>query len=251
MWTMRPERAILDVLLWTRDLREAQHLAHSVVEAYAEEFRGVSAPREGVLQWLTALEASRVPVAIVSTLDRVSMVAALARMGLEQRFAALVSAEDGMETTAQALLSAAIKLGRPPNKCAPVRAATCPAPSHPSATPSSHASHPQPRSPRPLNPQTPVSEPQPLALRCVAFVSDVHSIAAAHNCSMKAVAMVGVHPSFRLQTADLTCASMAELRVYNIRRLFANVGSERMDLLKQNSGDTPFRRKPIASGTID
>ena len=37
-------------------------------------------------------------------------------MGLKHRFSAMVSSEDGMETTSQSLLSAAIKLGRPPNK---------------------------------------------------------------------------------------------------------------------------------------
>ena len=41
--------------------------------------------------------------------------------------------------------------------------------------------------------------------------------AAAHNCSMKAVAVMGAHTAFALKNADLTCASMAELSVYNIR----------------------------------
>ncbi len=48
---------------------------------------------------------------------RVSLVAALERMGLSGAFKALVTSEDGMETKSQNLLSAAIKLGRPPSQC--------------------------------------------------------------------------------------------------------------------------------------
>ena len=45
------------------------------------------------------------------------MRAALERMGLRDLFCAEVTAEDGMETLAQRLLSAAIKLARPPDHC--------------------------------------------------------------------------------------------------------------------------------------
>lgn len=45
------------------------------------------------------------------------MRAALERMGLRDQFCAEVTAEDGMETLAQRLLSAAIKLARPPDHC--------------------------------------------------------------------------------------------------------------------------------------
>lgn len=33
--------------------------------------------------------------------------------------------------------------------------------------------------------------------------------------------MQGAHKGYQLQQADLTCSSLAELTVYNIRRLFA------------------------------
>ena len=39
------------------------------------------------------------------------------RMGIAHFFAVRVTAEDGMETTSQRFLSAAIKLGRPPSDC--------------------------------------------------------------------------------------------------------------------------------------
>ena len=41
--------------------------------------------------------------------------------------------------------------------------------------------------------------------------------AAAHNCTMRAVALLGTHKAFDLKNADLTCANMRELSVYNIR----------------------------------
>ena len=48
---------------------------------------------------------------------RLSVRGALERMGLSEFFIATVAAEDGMETIAQRFLSAAIKLGRPPDHC--------------------------------------------------------------------------------------------------------------------------------------
>jgi beta-phosphoglucomutase-like phosphatase (HAD superfamily) len=73
-----------------------------------------------------------------------------------------------METMAQRYLSAAIKLGRPPNQC-------------------------------------------------VVFAACPTSVTAAHNCTMKAVALLGTHKAFHLKNADLTCANMRDLSVYNIR----------------------------------
>ncbi len=68
-------------------------------------------------------------------------------------------------------------------------------------------------------------------------------ITAAHNCTMKAVAVQSPFKAYELKAADLTCASLAELSVYNVRRLFANVGAEFMDLMQQkNSQQTPRRR---------
>lgn len=39
--------------------------------------------------------------------------------------------------------------------------------------------------------------------------------------AMQAVAVQGAHKHYQLQQADLTCSSLDELTVYNIRRLFA------------------------------
>ena len=128
---------------------------------------------------------------------RHTLQAKLEELDIRHHFQALITAEDGMETRSQMLLSAAIKLGRPPN-------------------------------------------------RCVAFVSDTPGITAAHNASLRAVAVVGKYAGYQLRSADLTCASLGELAVYNVRRLFANAGQEFMDLRKANSNDDRLKKK--ASG---
>ena len=111
------------------------------------------------------------------------------------------AADDDMETVAQRYLSAAIKLGRPPNQC-------------------------------------------------VVFAGSPTAVTAAHNASMRAVALMGPHKAFALKAADLTCASLSELSVLNIRRLFANRGSEHMDLTHKFVGQPPPRRR-ITHATDD
>lgn len=61
----------------------------------------------------------------VTNIDRLTLNALLDRLGLRHLFAATVCAEDGMDTLSQSFLSAAIKLGRPPNQC--VVFGACPA----------------------------------------------------------------------------------------------------------------------------
>lgn len=63
-------------------------------------------------------------------------------------------------------------------------------------------------------------------------------IAAAHNCTMKTIAMLGDYKGYQLKQGDLTCSSMDELSVYNLRRLFANRGGEFMDTTKEKDGNT-------------
>ncbi|PSC73179.1 haloacid dehalogenase-like hydrolase superfamily [Micractinium conductrix] len=201
LYDMRPERAVTDVLLWTRDWKRAQELAWLVATQYAQLLLETAETREGVTDWLQLMGKTKVPCALVTSMDRHTTDELLARLGLRNYFTCLVTADDDMETMAQRFLSAAIKLGRPPNQC-------------------------------------------------VTFSADPTSITAAHNCSMKAVALLGPHKAFTLKNADLTCASMAELTVYNIRRLFANQGSEHMDLTKKIAGQPPPRRR-ITHATFD
>lgn len=74
--------------------------------------------------------------------------------------------------------------------------------------------------------------------------------------NVQAVAIQGTHPAYHLKQADLTCSSLSELSVYNIRRLFANRGLDFMDKRKAFSSkkgdggkDSRFRR--VTGGVID
>ena len=196
LYAVRPERAITDILGWTRDWGEARRLAAEVAAAYVAEAAALATPRAGLARWWAALGAARVPVAVVSDLDRGSVEGVLARTGLVGAAGGagagagapapcIVSAEDGAETRAQALLAAALKLGRPPSAC--VAFAGCPA-----------------------------------------------TVAAAHNASMAAVGVASPsHPAFTLGAADLLVPDFERLTVQNVRRLFAGRGAAFMDLAKE------------------
>ncbi|KAH7667494.1 Sugar-terminal-phosphatase protein [Dioscorea alata] len=79
--------------------------------------------------------------------------------------------------------------------------------------------------------------------KCVVFEDDPRGITAAHNCTMMAVALIGAHPAYELEQADLAVASFGELSVINLRRLFAHKGSSFMDLQKQVEDKSPPKRK--------
>ena len=213
--SLRPERAITEVLQWTRDYGLASKIAAEVALEYLAIVRGdgdasasaggeesadavgdesapepfLSSPRPGVARWLAALRSARVPCAVVTSLDRRTLLAALERMGLLSAdggggdggsllSASLVTAEDGAESLAHSLLAGALKLGRPPNACC-------------------------------------------------AFVASPAGVAAAHNASMRAVAVVtGEHSSHELRAADATVARLDELAVIQVRRLFSSGGAE-------------------------
>lgn len=70
---------------------------------------------------------------------------------------------------------------------------------------------------------------------------------------MKAVGVLGNYRGFELKTAEVTISSMEELSVYNIRRMFANVGSEFMDLSLQvvGDGENPPGRRRLTNGLVD
>ncbi|OAY66811.1 Phosphorylated carbohydrates phosphatase [Ananas comosus] len=79
--------------------------------------------------------------------------------------------------------------------------------------------------------------------KCVVFEDDPRGIAAAHNCTMMAVALIGPHPAYELVQADLAVARFSELSVINLRRLFAVRGSSFMDLQKQPVENSPPKRR--------
>ncbi|KAL2613426.1 hypothetical protein R1flu_025118 [Riccia fluitans] len=198
--TMTPTRALQKVLFWGETGVDIERLTKRLAVLYSEAITRVRTPMEGVKEWLEALDTAGVPCAVASSLDRLTLLAALERMGLRKYFQAIVSEEDGMESIAHRFLSAAVKLDRPPFKC-------------------------------------------------VVFEDDPRGITAAHNCTMKAVALIGSHPAYDLTQADLAVSSFTELSVINLRRLFANKGTEFMDLQKQPEEKKPRKRK-ITNDTL-
>ncbi len=70
---------------------------------------------------------------------------------------------------------------------------------------------------------------------------------------LQAVAVQGVNKGYQLKAADLTVGQLSELSVYNVRRLFANRGSEFMSRQLQHvgSGSGPVRKARIANAVFD
>lgn len=194
MYSLIPEKAVMDVLRWTDDIRRAKDLSWQLSQAYIEEISQNSQLRPGVEKWLKSMQEFHVPCALVSTLGRDTLQGVLKRLGIFDKFSAIGAADDDMETKAQQYLSAAISISRPPEQC-------------------------------------------------VVFGASPEAIAAAHNCTMRAVAVIGPCTAPQLRSADLTVASLDELSVYNIRRLFANRGNEFMDLKKKFSKGDETKRK--------
>ncbi|KAF5752617.1 pseudouridine-5'-monophosphatase-like isoform X2 [Tripterygium wilfordii] len=105
------------VLLWDTADNELDRLKLRLSQLYHNNLLRLNEPMEGLKGWLDAVSTAHIPCAIVSSLDRRSMVEALERMGLSQYFQAIVAEEDGMESIAHRFLSAAVKLDRKPSKC--------------------------------------------------------------------------------------------------------------------------------------
>jgi beta-phosphoglucomutase-like phosphatase (HAD superfamily) len=87
---------------------------------------------------------------------------------------------------------------------------------------------------------------------CVVFDDCPLGITAAHNVSMKAVAVARPQytPAWKLRAADVTVSSLSQLAVYNVRRLFANAGCEMGDVQKQSDDAHPPHRRRITNATL-
>lgn len=117
IFELSPERAMMEVLLWTRDVKEARELSYRLSEIYLDMFSGIDMAQGGVLEWLQSLESQNIPCAVVSVMERQNLNKTLEKIGLRDYFLFDVAHEDGMDTIAQRFLSAAVKMTRPPNKC--------------------------------------------------------------------------------------------------------------------------------------
>ncbi|XP_057781193.1 5-amino-6-(5-phospho-D-ribitylamino)uracil phosphatase, chloroplastic [Salvia miltiorrhiza] len=111
------DHVLRKVLLWEKDEDDVDRLKSRLSQLYYDNLIKFSEPVEGLKEWLDALSTSRIPCAVVSSLDRKNMVDTLQRMGLKNYFQAVVSEEDGMESLAHRFLSASVKLDRKPSKC--------------------------------------------------------------------------------------------------------------------------------------
>eukprot|EP00897_Mesotaenium_endlicherianum_P007722 jgi/Mesen1/6979/ME000362S06108 len=200
MGTMPVRLALREVFGWVLAEDDEKRFIKRLAELYCDQLSQIRVPIEGLREWLEAVSTAGVPCAVASSLDRLTLLAALDRMGLRSFFQAIVTEEDGMDSIAHRFLSAAVKLDRPPSKC-------------------------------------------------VVFEDDPSGITAAHNCSMKAVALIGPHPAYELQQADLAIGTFSDLSVINLRRLFAARGVEFMDLQKQLEDKKPVQRR-IRNDTI-
>ena len=117
LYECTPERAITEVLYWTRDFAYARRLGWRLSEIYMDKFAEISEPLPGIREWLERVNNVGIPRALVSNMSRQAVSQALEQMGLGHIFDALVTAEDDMDTCASQLLSASIKLARPPKQC--------------------------------------------------------------------------------------------------------------------------------------
>jgi beta-phosphoglucomutase-like phosphatase (HAD superfamily) len=70
IYDLRLERAITEVLQWTRDWSRAKALAWKVALACSQEFTTLSDCQPGVREWLQVLSKAQVPCAVVSAFDR-------------------------------------------------------------------------------------------------------------------------------------------------------------------------------------
>ncbi|GAX74726.1 hypothetical protein CEUSTIGMA_g2173.t1 [Chlamydomonas eustigma] len=196
------ERIFIDVPGWTKDMKMARELSYELSDLYNDQLLEMAEPMPGMRQWIAALSKFNVPCALVSSIDRATVLKVLQRFGLHDFFVHMVTADDDMETISQRLLSASMKLNRPPN-------------------------------------------------HCVLFGDSPAEITAAHNCTMKAVAVCSAYPAYNLKTADLTVPRLSELTVYNIRRLFAAQGTDFMEYCRQTSDDlNKNKKKRITNATI-
>ncbi|CAI9295854.1 unnamed protein product [Lactuca saligna] len=112
-----PDHVLDKVLLWGNEACELERLKSKLSQLYSNNLLKLSEPLEGLKEWLDAVSTARIPCAVVSSLDRRVMVEILENMGLMTYFQAIVTEEDGMDSMAHRLLSAAVKLDRKPSKC--------------------------------------------------------------------------------------------------------------------------------------
>jgi hypothetical protein len=244
---------------WTRDNQEAGIIAREVAHVYATHFeerlqQGVD---PGLVRWLQALTAAGVPRAVVCNLDRCVHLAG-PRASLD-RFLNMARLDCFAMSPTSALRCSVLDRPQMPYNVPQANLTPMRRPALADALQNLGLSHcfqvavtaedgMLERSQEFLSAAIKLERPPN---KCVAFVADEQGIAAAHNATVKAVAVPGVYPAYELKTADLTTCGLGNLAVYNLRRLFANDGHQRMELQQQRVKRTPpNRKKPVITAEV-
>ncbi|GLC42989.1 hypothetical protein PLESTB_000279100 [Pleodorina starrii] len=210
MHNTAPERIIMDVLGWTSSMREARALAFELAEAYAGELGSLG---EGSKPGAEPQPGVRDWLnALTSFNVPVALVSALDRATVRRALERM-----HLHDHFQVLVTAEDEL--------------------------------ESTAQRYLSASLQLQRPPNM---CAVFGATPEAITAAHNCTMKAVAVAVSpdYPAYKLRSADVTVASLDQLTVYNLRRLFANAGDEFMDLRKQRSDDKPRNTRRVANALL-
>jgi beta-phosphoglucomutase-like phosphatase (HAD superfamily) len=117
---MKNEKIIPDLLQWSSDPAEVRALSLRKEELYREIVRewGIT-PLAGVVVWLDRLGERDIPCAIGSSTHRLNIETGLTILGFNDRFAAIVTAEDvhAGKPDPEVFLTAATRLCIPPERC--------------------------------------------------------------------------------------------------------------------------------------
>ena len=101
--TMPTEQAIQRVMMWTRDWGDTKRIAFRKAEAFFECWQEHNHTlREGTVGWLENLYKAKIPMCLVSTMDRKSITASVTHLGIDRFFGGcFVTAEDDVATREQ------------------------------------------------------------------------------------------------------------------------------------------------------
>ena len=117
---MKSARIIEEIHGWSHDPAEIARLTNRKEALYREIVaQSDIAPLPGVVEWLHRLAEAGVPCAVASSTQRLNIDAVLSRIGLQDAFRAIVSAEDVVhgKPNPEVFLRAAGKLDLIPARC--------------------------------------------------------------------------------------------------------------------------------------
>ncbi len=117
---MKSARIIEEIHRWATDPEEVARLTNRKEALYREIVRQSEiAPLPGVTEWLERLRAADIPCAVASSTQRQNIDAVLARLGLQEAFREIVSAEDVThgKPHPEVFEKAADRLGRTRSRC--------------------------------------------------------------------------------------------------------------------------------------